>query len=80
MNSITMYCVPSSEPGVEHAHDVGVVQSRRGLGLAAEALDEAGVARELGQQDLDGDRAVEDGVDAAVDLRHPAGPDPGFDA
>ena len=39
--------------------DVGVVEARRVLGLAAEPLDEAGVARELGEQHLDRDPAVE---------------------
>ena len=39
--------------------DVGVAEVGGGLGLAAEALDEVGVDRELGEQDLDRDLAVE---------------------
>src|SRR4029079_3638747 len=37
---------------IEDADDVGVVERGGGLRLAAEALDERGVARELARQDL----------------------------
>ncbi len=43
---------------VVDAHDVGVVEVGRCLGLTPEALDERGVLRELGEQDL---RARPDG-------------------
>ena len=64
--------------GVVDADDVRVVQAGGGLRLAAEAVDEARIACELRQQDLDRDGAVEDGVDPAVHLAHAAGADPGF--
>ena len=56
----------------------GMVQARRRLRLAAEPVDEVGVARELREQHLDRDGTVEDGVHASVHLAHAARADPGF--
>ena len=59
---------------VEDRDDVGVREVGRGLGLPAEPLDEGAVDRELGEQHLEGDRAVEQAVVGPVDLGHaPAG-------
>ena len=57
---------------VVDADDVGVVEPRRVLRLAAEPLDEAGVARELGEEDLDRDLAVELPVARQEDVGHAA--------
>jgi len=65
--------------GVEDADDRGLVQSRCRLCLPPEPGHEPGVARELGEQDLDRDRSVEHLVEASVDLGHTAGADPRFD-
>ena len=65
--------------GVEDAHDVRVVQARRGLRLTAEPRDESGVAVERVEEDLDRDGAVERRVEAPEDLGHPALADPGLD-
>jgi hypothetical protein len=66
--------------GVVDADDVRLVQAGRRLGLAPEPSHEAGVARELREQDLDRDRPAEDRVEASVDLGHPALADPSLDA
>ena len=50
------------------------------LGLALEAGEEGGVARELGPEGLEGDGAVQGGVEAEVDGAHAAGGDPALDA
>ena len=52
--------------------DVGVVEVRGGLRLAAEALDERRLARVLGEQRLQRDRPVQQLVVREVDLGHPA--------
>jgi hypothetical protein len=66
--------------GVVDADDVRLVQTRRRLRLATEPSHEAGIARELREQDLDRDRPTEDRIEAAVDLGHPALADPSLDA
>ena len=55
-----------------------MVQARGRLRLPPEPVDEVRVPGELREQDLDGDGAVEHGVDAAVDLAHATGADPGL--
>ena len=57
---------------------LGWFEARRRLRLAAEAVDELGVAGELREQHLDRDGAVEHGVHAAIDLAHAARADPGL--
>ena len=66
-------------PRVVDAHDVRLVQARGGLRLAAEPVHEARVARELGQQHLDRDRAAQHRVEAAEHLGHAAGADARLD-
>ena len=60
---------------VVDADDVGVAEVGRGLGLAAEPLDEVGVDGELGEQHLDGDLAVEQAVAPEEHVGHAAAPD-----
>jgi hypothetical protein len=48
-----------------------VVQIGRGPGLAAEALHERPVRRELGEQHLEGHRPVEQQIPRQVHLGHP---------
>ena len=60
---------------VVDADDVGVVEVGGGLGLPAEALDERRVGGELGEQDLDRDRAVEQLVTREEHLGHAAAGD-----
>ena len=55
--------------------DVLVVEPGRGPALLVEPLDDLGVARLLGRQDLQGDVAVELGVDGPEDRPHPADAD-----
>ena len=57
---------------VEDGDDVGMGQVGCGLGLAAEPLDERPVDRQLGEQDLEGHRTVEQPITGAVDLGHAA--------
>ena len=57
---------------VVDADDVGVVQVRRRLRLTTKALHEAGITGELVEQDLDGDRSVEQQVARQVDVGHAA--------
>jgi hypothetical protein len=61
---------------VVDAHDVGVVQVGRGLGLTAEAGHERRVGGELREQDLDGHQAIEQAVAREVDLGHAAAAHP----
>src|SRR5690348_16664600 len=49
-----------------------MVEPGGGLGLAAEPVEQRGVAGEVGAQHLDGDRPGEPGVVAVVDLGHAA--------
>src|SRR5690606_22602871 len=58
--------------GVVDGDDRGVVESRGGLGLAAEPGQEGGVPGEVGAQDLDRDRAPQPQVVADVHLGHTA--------
>ncbi len=60
---------------VVDGHDIRMGQVRRRASLAAEPLDEAGVARQAPVQDLDRDPPIEDGVVRAEDLAHPSGGD-----
>jgi hypothetical protein len=55
-----------------HRHHVGVVERRRQLGLPEEALAEAGVARQLRRDQLQGDLPLEPEVLRQVDDAHPA--------
>ena len=55
---------------VEDRHDVGVREVGCGLRLPSEAFDEGLVNRELREEDLERDGAVELPVHGAVDLRH----------
>ena len=55
---------------VVDAHDVRVVQAGGGLGLAAEALHEVGVARVLGKEHLHRHLAVEQKVPGTEHLGH----------
>jgi hypothetical protein len=57
---------------VEDGHHVRVGHLRDGPGLALEAALELGVVRDLGDHDLEGHVAVEDGVVGEVDLAHGA--------
>ncbi len=60
---------------VVHGDDVGVGQVGRGLGLAAEPLDEVRVGGELGEQHLDGHQTVEQQVAGQEHVGHAAAPD-----
>ena len=60
---------------VEDRDDIGVRQVRRCLCLAPEALDEGAVDRQLGEEDLEGDRPIELAVHGSVDLCHAAARD-----
>ena len=55
--------------------DVGALHARRGAGLAEEALDDDGGARELGREHLDGDPLAEREVLRLVDGGHAPAPD-----
>jgi hypothetical protein len=57
---------------VDDVDDVGVVEHRHRLRLAVEALDPLRVLAHLGRQHLDGDDAVERGLDGLEDLPHGA--------
>ena len=57
---------------VVDGHDVGVGQVGGGLRFPAEPLDEGPVDRQLGEEDLDGDRPVEEEIPGQVHLGHPA--------
>jgi hypothetical protein len=56
---------------VVDVHQVGVGQGGGEAGLAPEAIAQLGRGGEVGAQDLDRHRPVEQPVVAAVDLRHP---------
>jgi hypothetical protein len=58
--------------GVVHRHDVGMVQSGGRPGFTPEALDERAVGRELGEEHLERDAAIEQLVVGDVDLGHSA--------
>ena len=62
---------------VVDGHDVGVVQASHGLGLAAEALDEVGVDGVLGEENLEGDFAVEEEVASQENVCHATTADTG---
>ncbi len=61
---------------VVDADDVRVVEVRRGLRLTPEALDERRVLRELGEEHLERDRAVEQLVSGQEDVGHASPTDP----
>ena len=56
---------------VEDADDVRVIQVGRGLRLPPEALDERGVGGEVGEQDLDRHRPIEQAITSEEDIGHP---------
>jgi hypothetical protein len=60
---------------VEDGDDVGVLEARSRLGLAAEALDELAVLGEAGVQHLERDLALQVRVVGQPDIGHPAGAD-----
>ena len=60
--------------------DVGVDEVGLALGLALEAGEEGGIAGELGAEGLEGDGAVQRGVEAEVDGAHAARRDLSLDA
>src|SRR5205085_3298095 len=62
--------------GVDHRHQVWVVQARRRPRLAAEALELVRIARDVTMHQLDGDPALQRRVVRAVDGRHATGSDP----
>ena len=64
---------------VVDADDVGVVEHRRVLRLTAEPLDEARIARELGEQHLDRDESIELLIASEEDIRHATARDRPFD-
>ena len=74
-----MKYVRALPPPVVDADDVGVVEVGRGLRLAAEPLDEAGVSGVLGEQHLHRDRPIEQPVAGQEDVGHAAPPDPALD-
>ena len=63
--------------GVDDADDVRVGELGDRARLAAEALELVRVRGDLAVHELDRDAALEDGVEGAIDRRHPAGPDLG---
>ena len=58
--------------GVDHGDDVRVVELGDGPGLAPEALELVGVARDVAVHHLDRDPTLERRVERAVHARHPA--------
>ena len=60
---------------VVHADDVGMVEVGRRLGLPTEALHEAGIARELIEQDLDRHRTIQQQVARQIHVGHTAAGD-----
>ena len=56
----------------EDGHDVGVMQPRRGLGLALEPLDHLAVGARPGREDLQGHVAAQRLLDRLVNDPHPA--------
>ena len=62
-------------PHAEDRHDVGMVQSRRGLELAVEAGDLALVERRVARKDLERDAAIELVVRRLEDDSRPAAAD-----
>ena len=58
--------------GVDHRHDVRVVQLRDRARLAPEALQLVGVVRDVAVHELDRDPALECRVERPVDARHAA--------
>ena len=66
--------------GVDHRHDVRVVELRHRARLAAEALELVGVRGDLAVHQLDRDRAFEHGVEGPIDGGHAAAPDLGVEA
>src|SRR4029079_12984774 len=56
-------------------NDVGVVELRRGLGLANESRAHVLIEGDVGRQHLDRHRAIEARIDRAIHDGHPATPD-----
>ena len=67
--------IPVVLAGVDHGHDVRVVELRDRPGLAAEALELVGIVRDVAVHQLDRDPALERGIERPIDARHPSGPD-----
>ncbi len=59
-------------PEIGDLHDVGVLHAGRRLGLEDEARRELGFVRQLGPEDLHGERPVERGVTHVIDAPHPS--------
>ena len=60
-------------------HDVRMTERSHDLRLAAEALAETRIARQMRIDHLDRDRTFEDGIARQKDLCHPAAPQPARD-
>ena len=67
-------------PGVDHGHDVGMVELRDRAGLAPEALQLVCVGGDLAVHQLDRDGPLEHGVEGAIDRRHSAAADLGIES
>ena len=63
---------PVVRPEIVDSQDIGMRQSRDGLGLAFEPRQPVGVGRHRLRQDLDGDVPIELAVPGPVHLAHPA--------
>src|SRR6185295_3701289 len=59
-------------PGVDHGHHMRVVQLGDRARLAPEALQLVRVVRDVPVHQLDGDPALQSGVERPIDARHPA--------
>jgi hypothetical protein len=70
----------ADRPGFVDRDDGRVLDRRREAGFAFEAGPERRLRRELGRQDLEGDRTLERHVRGAEDHPHPAMPDERVDA
>ena len=76
----------AGRPDVVHRDDVGMIQGGRRPRFLLEPRDAVGIVGHRRGQNLDGDVAMQSGIDRAVDLAHPAfaeraanlvGPEPG---
>ena len=65
---------------VEDADDVRMIEPRDRARLVLEALDEILAVRVIGREHLDRDRPAERALDAEIDGRHAAEPEPADDA
>ena len=67
--------VGRSLAGIVHSHDVGLVELRCVLGLAAETFQEGGIARQIRAHHLHRDIAGEEFISCGVHVGHTAGAD-----